>query len=94
MMELALGMLALALVASTLFAFSEYIISSLNMHRDLRAEAGRGALNGFGGDGSYSSRVDSDTIYVEKLAADYVFGEDQVEVHEEVHIPVMSGLIK
>ncbi len=92
MMELALGMLALALVASTLFAFSEYIISSLEMHRHLRAEAGRGALNGSGGDATYSSRADSDTICVEKLAVDYVFGSDQAEIREEVHIPVMSGL--
>ena len=46
-MELALGMLALALVLSALFGFTAYILSSLRMQCDIRAEAGRGALNSF-----------------------------------------------
>jgi hypothetical protein len=41
-MELALGMLALALVMAALFGFSMYIFSSLDIHRELRAEAGWG----------------------------------------------------
>ena len=91
-MELALGMLALALVLSALFGFTAYILSSLKMQRDIRAEAGRGALNSGGGEESYSSKVADDTVEVEPLAATYIFGSSEVEVKEEVHIPSMSGL--
>ena len=91
-MELALGMLALALVLSALFGFTAYILSSLRMQRDIRAEAGRGALNSGGGEESYSSKFADDTVEVEPLAATYIFGSSEVEVKEEVHIPSMSGL--
>ena len=91
-MELALGMLALALVLASLFAFTSYILSSLAMQRDLRADAGRGALNAAGGDESYSSKTARDTVEVEPLAATYIFGSSEVEIKEEVHIPAMAGL--
>ena len=91
-MELALGMLALALVLSALFGFTAYILSSLKMQRDIRADAGRGALNSCGGEESYSSKIADDTVEVEPLAATYIFGSSEVEVKEEVHIPAMSGL--
>ena len=90
--ELALGMLALALVLSALFGFTAYILSSLKMQRHLRADAGRGALNSGGGEESYSSKIADDTVEVEPLAATYIFGSSEVEVKEEVHIPAMSGL--
>ena len=90
--ELALGMLALALVLSALFGFTAYILSSLKMQRDIRVDAGRGALNSGGGEESYSSKVADDTVEVEPLAATYIFGSSEVEVKEEVHIPSMSGL--
>ena len=91
-MELALGMFALALVLASLFGFTAYILSSLRMQRDLRADAGRAALNAGGGDEAYSSKGADDAVVVEPLAADYIFGEREVEVKEEVHIPAMSGL--
>lgn len=91
-MEMAVGMLALALVLSALFGFTAYILSSLDMQRDLRAQAGIGALNAPGGDETYSSKTDRDTVEVEPLAAHYIFGETEVGVKEEVHIPTMSGL--
>ena len=90
--ELALGMFALALVLSALFGFTTYILSSLKMQRNIRADAGRGALNAGGGDESYSSKVADDTVEVEPFAATYIFGSSEVEVKEEVHIPSMSGL--
>ncbi len=90
--ELALGMLALALVLAALFGFTAYILSSLKMQRHLRADAGRGALNSGGGEESYSSKIADDTVEVEPLAATYIFGSSEVEVKEEVHIPSMSGL--
>ena len=91
-MEMALGMLALALVLASLFGFTSYILSSLEMQRDLRADAGRGALEAGGGDESYSSKTAHDVVEVERFAADYVFGSSEVEVQEEVHIPAMAGL--
>ncbi|MBQ2346137.1 MAG: hypothetical protein II391_02155, partial [Kiritimatiellae bacterium] len=89
-MEMALGMLALALVLASLFGFTSYILSSLEMQRDLRADAGRGALEAGGGDESYSSKTAHDVVEVEQFAADYVFGSSEVEVQEEVHIPAMA----
>ena len=91
-MEMAIGMLALALVLASLFGFTSYILSSLEMQRDLRADAGRGALEAGGGDESYSSKTAHDVVEVEQFAADYVFGSSEVEVQEEVHIPAMAGL--
>ena len=64
-MEMALGMLALALVLASLFGFTSYILSSLEMQRDLRADAGRGALEAGGGDESYSSKTAHDVVEVE-----------------------------
>ena len=90
--ELALGMLAFALVLASLFAFTSYILSSLDMQSDLRAEAGRGALNAGGGDEAYSSKTAQDSVEVEPLAATYIFGSSEVEIKEEVHIPAMAGL--
>lgn len=91
-MELALGMLALALVLSALFGFTTYILSSLKMQRNIRADAGRGALNAAGSEETYSSKMGHDTVEVEPFAATYIFGSSKVEVKEEVHIPSMSGL--
>ena len=91
-MEMALGMLALALVLASLFGFTSYILSSLEMQRDLRADAGRDALEAGGGDESYSSKTAHDVVEVEQFAADYVFGSSEIEVQEEVHIPAMAGL--
>lgn len=87
--ELACGMLALALVLAALFGFTAYIVASLDGQRGMRARAGRAALtSGFG----YASASFSDTVTVEPMAAEYVFGATEVEVREEVHIPAMSGL--
>ena len=90
--EMALGMFALALVLSSLFGFTSFILRSLEMQRDLRADAGRHALNAPGGDEAYTTRTDSDTVEVEPFAATYVFGSTEVTVSEEVHIPSMAGL--
>ena len=91
-MEMALGMLALALVLSALFGFTSYILCSLDMQRDLRAEAGKDALEAGGGDESYSSKTAHDTVEIEQFAANYIFGSSEVEIKEEVHIPAMAGL--
>ena len=89
LVEMALGMFALALVASSLVCFSHYIAKSLDMHRKLRSSAGRSALYSSGGPGLYSSASDSDTVRVEPFAAEYIFGSTDVKVREQVFIPNM-----
>lgn len=88
--ELALGMLALALVLAALFGFTEYILSSLDQQRTVRVKAGRNALNASGGDGAVVSASEHDTVTVEPMAAEYVFGSEEVRVEEEVHLPPMG----
>ena len=87
--EMAIGMLALALVLSALFGFADCILRSLDQQRRLRAEAGMSAMGSIGGDGSFASAADADTVEVEPLAAEYIFGTQSVRVEESVHIPIL-----
>lgn len=89
LVELALGMFCIALILAALFAFLHYIVSSMNMSRDVRARAGRAALVSAGWEESYSSSSQSDTVTVSPMAAEYIFGTTQLEIKEEVHIPNM-----
>lgn len=89
-MEMAVGMLATALVIATLFGCTYIILDSMNMQRSLRAKAGRAAMTSVGGDESYASVEDHETIAVETFSAEYLFGSKEVEVREEVHMPVMG----
>ena len=91
--ELMLGLFALTLIAAGLFAFTEYMVASLKMQRNLRAKAGTGAMWSIGGDGTFSSASDVKSFNVSSLAAEYVFGKGTVVVKEEVHIPNMGGII-
>lgn len=90
--ELAVGMFAVALVASALLGFSGYIAESLDMHRTLRAKAGSSALNSTGGPMVYASASDSAEVEIEPIAAGYVFGTTRMKVEEEVFIPKMRIL--
>lgn len=88
--ELALGLFAISLVLAALFAFLHYIVTSMDMSRDVRAKAGRAAMTSQGSAESYSSSSMSDTVVVSPMAAEYIFGSTQLEVKEEVHIPAMK----
>lgn len=90
LVELAIGMFAVSLVLSALFAFVHFITLAGGEQRTIRARAGKGALNGFGGEEAYSSAYGGGTIAVSALAADVIFGSSEVKVSEEVHIPVMT----
>lgn len=90
LVELAVGLLVVSLVLAGVFGFTQYIIASLNAQRNLRADAGKGALNGTGGDESYASAAAATTITVSPLAADYIFGSTTVEVRDEVHLPMTN----
>lgn len=93
--EMAIGMFALALVVSALCLFTRCIVRSLEMQRSLRAEAGCQAFHSIGaGDNEfYVSAAENDSIEIPSFAAEYIFGTDRLNVHEEVHIPPMAGLI-
>lgn len=90
LVELAIGIFAVALVLGGLFAFTRYILVSRELSRGARAKAGRAAMGAHGPDESYSSVVRRDTITLSPMAADYVFGTKEVEVRESVHIPAMG----
>ena len=90
LVELAIGMVVVALVLAGVFGFTKYIVSSLNAFRTLRSDAGRSALTTVSGVGCYSSSAVSTTITVSPMAADYIFGSTSVNVKEEVHIPAMG----
>jgi hypothetical protein len=89
-LEMAVGMLATALVVAALFGCTYIILGSMEMQRELRAKAGRAAMATTGGDESYASAKDAETITVETFAAEYLFGATEVEVREEVHMPAMG----
>ena len=88
LMELAVGLFALSLVLAALIAFTSYILSSLDMQRTIRREAGTRAISSIGS--AYSSSSKNDTIEVDSLAAEYVFGKESVHVHEQVQMPAMG----
>ena len=88
--EMAIGMLALALVLAALFGFADCIRCSLNQQRRLRAQAGMSAMGSIGGDGAFASAADADTVEVEPLAAEYVFGTQSVRLEESVHLPALG----
>lgn len=90
LVELALGLFAVSLVLAGLFAFLFYIVSSMNMARNVRADAGRAAFGAGGPDESYSSAVERESVTLSPMAAEYIFGSDRVEIKEEVHIPNMA----
>ena len=88
--EMAVGMLATALVIAALFGCTYIILGSLEMQRTLRARAGRAAMSSTGGEEAYASAAETDRITVETFAAEYLFGSTEVEVREEVHMPAMG----
>jgi len=91
MMELAIGMFALSLVLAALFGFAAYITRSLDVQRDVRARAGRAAMNSYVGGVTETGR---DNMGVTGFAAKYVFGEEQVEIGEKVYLPAMRELVE
>ena len=92
-MELAVGMLAVAIVFSALFGFLEYIVNSLDAQRTLRANAGTAAMNSGGLDGAFSTSQVDGTVKVEPFAAEYVFGTEEFKIKERVAMPAMKGTI-
>ena len=92
MVEMAFGMFALALVLSAVFGFAAYIVKSLDMHREMRCDAGTRAMGAYGEGALFSSSTREDKVLVESLAAEYIFGTDEVPIKEAVHIPNLKGM--
>ncbi len=87
LVELAFGMFALALVLSALFAFATYVVKSLDVQREVRAEAGRSALSS---SANGATSVKNDEATFDSLATDYVFGSESVKIKEKVYLPPLK----
>lgn len=74
LMELAMGMLALALVIAALVDFTVYITKSLKMQNSLRT----------------GSSSQSDELKVTDIAVEYIFGRDSIPIRESVHMPLTT----
>ena len=71
LIELAVGLFALALVTSALCGFAAYIAKSLKMQNSLRV-------------GASSQR---DSVEISEFASKYVFGTDTLTIREKVVMP-------
>ncbi len=91
LMELACGLLAVALVLAALFGLVRYIAESLDRTRSMRAQAGRSALDATTPRG-YSTSSVRDSVEVEPFAAEYIFGTRTLRIREEVALPNMRAL--
>jgi hypothetical protein len=94
LMEMALGMLALSLVVSALVAFSSYIAKGLEIQHEARSQAGVSAVNSSSSVVSFSSSARSADIEVDRIAAEYIFGEQRIKIKEEVNVPKAGILIE
>ena len=73
LMELAVGMFALALVVSALCGFSLYIVKSLRAQNSLRSGTGRSSV--------------TDKVEFDDFAAEHVFGGKTLKISEKVEMP-------
>ena len=74
MMELVIGMFALALVVSALCGFATYIAKALRVQNELRQNDGR-------------TNSGSDSVEVGEFASRYVFGSETLRIEERVEMP-------
>ena len=71
LMELAVGMFALALVVSALAGFAVYIAKSLRSQNTVRS----------------SSESPDTVVEVDKFAAEWIFGREKINVREKITMP-------
>ena len=86
--EFAVCLAVFSLVLCGLIAFSDCMLSALEIESSLRSEAGRNAFGMTGGDGSYSSKSAQREVPVPAAAG--VFGGSSAIVKESVHMPPMK----
>jgi len=89
MIELAVALFAFSLVLAAVFSFTHFIVSSLDIQREVRAEAGLRALVSSGGPDMYLSAIGEKKTDTGALASDYLFGTREVTVKESVYMPAM-----
>jgi hypothetical protein len=92
LVELALGMFALALVLSAIFSFTRYIVTSLDVQRKARVKAGVAAFSAGAAENDSAVATETQKVNVEKMSAEYIFGREEVDVKERVVIPGLGGL--
>lgn len=94
MIELAVGMFALVLVVSALSSFTIYIVKGLEAERRVRADAGRDAIEftDTSENPAYRFADRVEPMEVDSISAKYLFGTEEVSVHESVYMPPMRGL--
>lgn len=73
LMELAVGMLALALVVSALCGFAVYIVKSLEAQNSLRSSTAGGTAH--------------ESVEVGDYAAKYLFGTTELKINEKAVMP-------
>lgn len=76
LMELAVGLFALALIVSALSGFAVYISKSLKIQNAIRVGA--------------SSQEDE--VRLSDFGAQYVFGRDTLKIRKKVHLPLTGVL--
>ena len=77
LMELAVGMLALALVVSLLCGFAVYIARSLKAQNSLRTGIGTGG----------GANAKSDFVEIDDFSEKYAFGLPNLQIKEAVEMP-------
>lgn len=77
LMELAIGMFAIAMVTSALCGFAMLIAKSLTLQNSMRKE--------IGSNGGTSSK--SDVVEIDGFASRYVFGSETLMFHKKVVMP-------
>lgn len=90
MIELAMGMFALALVLSALFTIANYALKSMEVQRTIRADAGRSAMIATGS--GFITRSGKDRVEVERFAEAYMTGSSTLKIEERVSMPGMGVL--
>ena len=78
LMELAVGLFALALVVSALCGFAIYIVKSLRAQNGLRSGGG--------------TSTKSDEVVVGDFESRYVFGRDVLKIDAKVQLPERGGV--
>ena len=90
LVELAVAMLAVALVLAGLLAFSDCILASLGIQREARSEAGTSAFGSTGTGGGYSTVTRKKSVRVSGLAGEKIFGRSTATVGESIHMTPMK----
>ena len=86
LVELAIGMVAVALVLSALFSFAKCILAALDIQRDIRADAGKEAFSSSSG----GSKSETRTVALSGPAEREIFRGGAAKLKDSVYLPPMK----